>query len=162
MNADGSSSGNPPTALLTDGNGIAQASVSTGQAGLNAYVPSLSSVEIPAQAVNTQVNTYQYVRVHPADADVAALPPTFENVYRRVLANWNAMAPCMDNWLDLADPIQIKAYASIFKRAPRPRRVRHKREGFRIRIGCIFSSSAGFPYRIPTPVGPNNLCPEKA
>jgi len=120
MNADGSSSSNPPLSLQTDASGMVQTSVSTAQAGLNAYVASTSAADVPNQAINTQVNTYQYVRVHPADADVAALPPTFENVYRQVLANWNAMAPCMDNWLDLSDPGQIRAYAAILKRLTDP------------------------------------------
>ena len=43
---------------------------------------------------------YMYVRTLPADEATAALAPTWDNVYASVLANWNAMAPCMDNWLD--------------------------------------------------------------
>ena len=99
---------------------MAQISVSTVQSGLTAYVPSLSSDDVPSGGINTQINTYQYVRVHPADADIAAVPPTFENVYSIVLSNWNAMAPCMDNWLDLSNPDQIKAYAAIVKRLTDP------------------------------------------
>ena len=120
MNADSSSTGIAPVALQTDADGVAQISVSTVQAGLTAYVPSLSSDDVPSGGINTQINTYQYVRVHPADADIAAVPPTFENVYSIVLSNWNAMAPCMDNWLDLSNPDQIKAYAAIVKRLTDP------------------------------------------
>jgi len=56
------------------------------------------------------------VRVLSADADIAKLPPTFENVYCRVLANWNAMAPCMDNWLNLADEAQVRSFGPLIKK----------------------------------------------
>jgi hypothetical protein len=61
-----------------------------------------------------------YVRVRPADSAVAKLAPNWENVYARVLANWNAMAPCMDNWLKLDDSAQVLAYAAIVKRLTDP------------------------------------------
>ena len=51
-----------------------------------------------------------YVRTLPADEATAKLAPTWDNVYTGVLANWNAMAPCMDNWLRLDKPAQVKAY----------------------------------------------------
>jgi hypothetical protein len=41
-------------------------------------------------------------------------------VFANVLANWNAMAPCMDNWLDLADPDQVKAFGASLKRHTDP------------------------------------------
>jgi len=37
-----------------------------------------------------------------------------------VLANWNAMAPCMDNWLMLDNPAQVKAHAHVLKRLTDP------------------------------------------
>ncbi len=68
------------------------------------------------QAIDTQTTTYVYVRTLPADADIAALEPTWANVHGRVLRNWQAMAPCMDNWLDLGDPDQVKSFAAILHR----------------------------------------------
>jgi hypothetical protein len=65
---------------------------------------------------DTQVTTYVNVRTLPADDDIARLPPTWDNVYARVLRNWHAMAPCMDNWLDLGDQSQVKAFASLLRR----------------------------------------------
>jgi hypothetical protein len=52
----------------------------------------------------------------PTDARTAALEPTWANVYSKVLMNWEAMAPCMDNWLALGDEMQVKAYSAIIKR----------------------------------------------
>ena len=62
------------------------------------------------------------MRTLPADADIAALPPTWDNVYERVLANWNAMAPCMDNWLNLDDPVQVVNHAGVIKELTDPAR----------------------------------------
>jgi hypothetical protein len=62
---------------------------------------------------DTQLTTYVNIRTLPADDDIARLAPTWDNVYARVLRNWHAMAPCMDNWLDLGDPNQVKAFASL-------------------------------------------------
>jgi hypothetical protein len=61
-----------------------------------------------------------YVRMRPADALLADLAPTWDNTYAYVLANWNAMAPCMDNWLMLDNPAQVKAHAHILKRLTDP------------------------------------------
>lgn len=60
-------------------------------------------------------NTYTYLRVLPADANIAALPPTWDNVHNYVLASWEAMAPCMDNWLRLGDQQQVVAYANLIR-----------------------------------------------
>jgi len=59
--------------------------------------------------------TYTYLRVLPADDDIAALPPTWDNVYNHVLANWASMAPCMDNWLRLNDERQVRAYGGMIR-----------------------------------------------
>jgi hypothetical protein len=89
--------------------------------GIVAYVPTLNDGEPPpSQGINTQTNTYLYVRSLPADADVSALAPTWDNVYAKVLANWNAMAPCMDNWLNLDDPAQVRAYGPMLKHLTDP------------------------------------------
>ena len=75
--------------------------------------------DVPVQ-LDPQLTTYFYVRTLPADDAVAALEPSWTNVYNYVLANWKAMAPCMDNWLDLADPDQVRAYAPVLKRLTDP------------------------------------------
>lgn len=83
---------------------------------ISVYVPVLSSAEITTpNGLNPQVNTYMYLRVRPADNFVASLAPTWTNVYAHVLANWKAMAPCMDNWLKLDDPNQVRAFAPLIK-----------------------------------------------
>ena len=70
----------------------------------------------PATQIDPQTTTYVYVRTLPADTDIAALAPSWENVHGRVLRNWQAMAPCMDNWIDLGNPDQIKSFAAILRR----------------------------------------------
>jgi hypothetical protein len=44
---------------------------------------------------------------------IARLPPTWANVHGQVLQNWEAMAPCMDNWLRLGDADQVKSFAPL-------------------------------------------------
>jgi hypothetical protein len=119
MNASGANPDNT-TQATTDANGVIALPLTGTSSGITAYVPSLSAEDQPGNGINPQVNTYMYVRMRPADAVIAELPPTWENVYVNVLANWNAMAPCMDNWLRLDDPVQVKAYAILLKRLTHP------------------------------------------
>lgn len=71
---------------------------------------------VPLPRFNQQITTYVYVRTRPADERIAKLPPVWANVDRFVLRNWRAMAPCMDNWLDLGNPDQIKSFAAMLRR----------------------------------------------
>ncbi len=73
------------------------------------------SVPVTSADFNPLQQTYMYVRVLPSDDDIAALEPTWQNVQDKVLGNWQAMAPCMDNWLDLGSEVQVKAYGKIIK-----------------------------------------------
>jgi hypothetical protein len=116
-------------ALTTDANGVLRFPIcGTKGGGIASYVVAPGpSDPAPAQGINTQVHTYMYVRTLPADADVGELPPTWSNVYDKVLANWNAMAPCMDNWLMLDDPDRVKAYANVLKRLTDPANFEHFR-----------------------------------
>jgi hypothetical protein len=66
--------------------------------------------------LDEQQTTYLNVRTLPADQDIAGLPPTWENVYARVLRNWDAMAPCMDNWLHLGSPDEVKSFAALIQK----------------------------------------------
>ncbi|MFZ6719104.1 hypothetical protein [Undibacterium sp. Ji49W] len=101
---------------------VISANASAGQ--VYAYLPLIGKNLPPpdlSNGIDTQTYTYAYVRVLPADSATAALPPTWDNVYKNVLINWNAMAPCMDNWLDLANPVQVHNYASILHRLTDPK-----------------------------------------
>lgn len=69
---------------------------------------------------NPQVFTYMYLRVLPADDDIAKLPPTWANVHDKVLSYWEALAPCMDNWLRLGDEKQVRAYAAVIRKLTAP------------------------------------------
>jgi hypothetical protein len=79
-------------------------------AGADAAVPSFDPLLTP----------YIYARTLPADADIAAKQATWDNVYAYVLSKWNAMAPCMDNWLCLNDPVQVHAYGAVLKKLTDP------------------------------------------
>lgn len=115
MSADGSTVDSTFN-LVTDEDGRVSFPIAA-TSGITAYVPLPGANPTqPKKGIDPQVNTYMYVRTLPADEDIAALPPTWENVYSRVLANWHAMAPCMDNWLDLGNEEQVKSYGSLLKR----------------------------------------------
>jgi hypothetical protein len=87
---------------------------SAATAGIVSYIPLPGPDQTPPPGgINTQATTYMYVRVLPADQQIAQLPPTWDNVYSHVLANWHALAPCMDNWLNLGNEAQVIAYASL-------------------------------------------------
>lgn len=108
--------------LQTDAEGRISQPITADAGKIVSFVPSFSTDDAPVQGqgINPQVNTYMFARVLPADSATAALAATWENVYAHVLANWNAMAPCMDNWLRLDDPAQVKAYAAVLKRLTDP------------------------------------------
>ena len=104
----------------TNGRGLATFEIHGKQGRVDEYVilvnrPSEPPPTVPTQ-IDPQLNDYVYVRTLPADGRIAALAPTWENVHKYVLANWEAMAPCMDNWLRLGDPVQVKAFAPILRR----------------------------------------------
>jgi hypothetical protein len=115
-------------------NTIADGTISfdvTGTAGIiNVYVavPGPNPTPPPPdQGLDPELNTFMYVRVLPADDDVAKLPPTWANVYSRVLANWHAMAPCMDNWLDLGSEAQVRSFAPLLKKLTKEAAFEHFR-----------------------------------
>ncbi|MES2038397.1 MAG: hypothetical protein V4495_11195 [Pseudomonadota bacterium] len=107
--------------LKTDAHGVLNVSADASKGTVYAYVPIPGkNAPAPTQGLDTQANTYAYVRVRQADTAIAAMAPTWDNVYKHVLINWNAMAPCMDNWLDLANPAQVHQYANILRRLTAP------------------------------------------
>jgi hypothetical protein len=114
--------------LTSDANGVLTVPIPATAAGVTLYVASPGNPDSElGDGLDPQADTYMTVRILPADADVAALSPTWSNVYDRVLANWNAMAPCMDNWLMLDDPAQVTAFGRVLKRLTDPKNF----EGFR-------------------------------
>ena len=122
MSSDGGTVVNQKT-VTTDLNGRFQIDVPTAAAGILSFSPSMSDANSPAAAgINPQINTYMYVRMLPTDPEIAALAPTWDNVFAKVLANWNAMAPCMDNWLELDDPQQVRSHGALLKRLTDPAR----------------------------------------
>lgn len=117
--------GGPSASILNTANTDA-----TGTASLAYQGPQFGAVEgfvllpgpnpaLPA-SIDPLLTTYMYIRSLPLDADTAALPQTWDNVYTRVLAKWQAMAPCMDNWLDLGSEAQVKAYAPLLQQLTDP------------------------------------------
>lgn len=119
MNSSGAGSLNP-IAAKTDKNGVVSVPLPSTLSPITAMVPSFSDLDKPTGGIDTQINTYMYIRIRPSGAATAKLEPTWDNVYAYVLANWNALAPCMDNWLRLDDPVQVKAYAAVLKRLTDP------------------------------------------
>lgn len=122
MSELGSLENNPPTAT-TDASGIATFPLKTSvpavvglifQPGPNPQLP------ITPANFDPQVFTYMYLRVLPADDELAAMEPTWQNVHDYVLSYWEAMAPCMDNWLRLGDEAQVRAYAAVIKKLTDP------------------------------------------
>lgn len=78
------------------------------------------TLPVSASAFDPQTYTYITFRVLPSDANIAALPPTWDNVHNYVLSNWEAFAPCMDNWLRLGDEAQVRAYAPVIRKLTDP------------------------------------------
>ncbi len=108
--------------LQTDAKGWVSFSLPNTTGSVTGYVfqaqpdPSKQPTLPVGNAFNPMTWTYMYHRVLPADDDIAAMDPTWANVHGHVLANWEAMAPCMDNWLRLGDEEQVKAYAPLIKK----------------------------------------------
>ncbi|HEX6179398.1 MAG TPA: hypothetical protein VF057_13635, partial [Thermoanaerobaculia bacterium] len=107
--------------LQTASDGTATLPISTSTPGITAYAAWAGPNPVaPTQGLDPQAYTFEYVRILPADANIAALPPTFANVFAYVLSDWKAMAPCMDNWLDLANETQIRAFAPMIRKLTDP------------------------------------------
>lgn len=107
-------------ASLTNPDGIATFNISGVKGQVQGFVLTPNPTSVGQAAIDPQVTTYMYIRTYPGNDAIAELEPTWENVYKYCLSNWNAMAPCMDNWLDLKNEAQVKAYGSILKRLTDP------------------------------------------
>lgn len=113
MELDGSSVAQSAVAI-TNTDGIASFNIRGAKGQVQGFVLK-PDPDGKATSLNPQLTTYMYIRTYPGNAAIAELDPTWENVYKYCLSNWNAMAPCMDNWLDLKDPEQVKAYGKMLK-----------------------------------------------
>lgn len=114
----------------TDASGTATFPLVTGTAGVTGLVfqpGPAPTLPVTGRAFNPSLFTYMYLRVLPEDSAIGALPPTWPNVHNWVLCNWEAMAPCMDNWLHLGDPKQVLGIADLIKQLTDPENF----EGFR-------------------------------
>jgi hypothetical protein len=101
----------------TDASGIASFPLAVPPAGaVQSFVFTAGADAPPPPQLDPQLTPYIYVRTLPADDAVGAMEPTWQNVYTYVLANWKAMAPCMDNWLKLDDPAQVHAFGPMLKK----------------------------------------------
>lgn len=104
----------------TSQDGVAHVSLTASSGGgISSFYLLVGDQPTPAK-LNALTDPYCYVRSLPADDEIAALEPTWDNVYQNILINWHAMAPCMDNWLDLGDEAQVRRYASILRKLTDP------------------------------------------
>jgi hypothetical protein len=105
------------TSSTTDAQGIATFPL-VGETGIVEQYVLLPGQGAPAPQpfLDPQQVTYVNIRTLPADASLAdpnQTQPTWKNVQANVLKNWQALAPCMDNWLDLGNPDQVKSFAPL-------------------------------------------------
>ncbi len=107
------------TPQTTDSTGSVSFQFAAQAQGVVQYGFGIGADAPPASLASTSV-TFMSVRVWPADAAIAALAPTWDNVYQHVLSNWYAMAPCMDNWLLLNDPAMVGRYGPMVKKLTAP------------------------------------------
>lgn len=108
----------PPLQVQTDDNGEVTIPINGGKAGSWTWVlvPWQGAAPTPPTRLDPGLSEYVALRTTPADAEIAALEPTWENVHQYVLRDWEALAPCMDNWLRLGDEQQCRAYARLVRR----------------------------------------------
>jgi hypothetical protein len=110
------------TTVSTDSDSMAVFDVQGAQGQVQGFVLQ-PDPDGSAGAINPQATTYMYIRTLADPGPFQGPTPpaaTWDNVYNFCLANWNAMAPCMDNWLDLKSEAEVKAYAPIIKKLTDP------------------------------------------
>lgn len=108
----------PPVQVVTNEDGEVTVPINGGKPGSWIWVLIAWQGEAPTppSQLNPGLSEYVALRTTPADAEIATLEPTWENVHRYVLRDWEALAPCMDNWLRLGDEQQCRAYAQLVRR----------------------------------------------
>lgn len=108
----------PAVQVKTDNAGQASVPINGSAPGSWTWVllPWQGQPPIAPAGLNPGLVEYVTLRTTPADDDIADLEPTWDNVHTNVLRYWEALAPCMDNWLRLGDEQQCAAYAHLVKR----------------------------------------------
>ncbi len=108
----------PVIDVETDSDGTVAVSIESGPPGswTRILVPWQGQQPPLPPGLDTDQSEYVVLRTLPADDDIAALEPTFDNVHQFVLRDWEALAPCMDNWLLLGDEQQCRTYARLIRR----------------------------------------------
>jgi hypothetical protein len=121
VNMVGGPSATISATATTDAGGVATLPYSGPQFGaVEGFVLLPGSDPVLPAGIDPLVTTYMYIRSLPLDDDTAGLDPSWANVYGKVLCNWQAMAPCMDNWLDLGNEAQVRAYGSLIRKLTDP------------------------------------------
>lgn len=108
----------PHVTVETDARGEASVPVTGDRTGSWTWVlaPWEGSVAPPPPTQLTpDSDEYLVVRTTPADDDIGLLAPSWDNVHTYVLRDWEAMAPCMDNWLLLGDEDQCARAAALVR-----------------------------------------------
>jgi hypothetical protein len=107
----------PPRVVEAGRGGVATVPLTGGQGGSWTWmlVPWRDEQPPLPQRLVPELTEYLALRTTPADDDIAALAPTWDNVHRSVLRDFEALAPCMDNWLHLGDEQQCRAYAPLIR-----------------------------------------------
>jgi len=104
----------------TGADGVASFDVApAGQGAIVQYIFT-AGADAAEPAFDPLLTPYIYARTLPNDSDIGAKAATWDNVYTYVLSKWKAMAPCMDNWLDLDDPTQVHAFGPVLKKLTDP------------------------------------------
>lgn len=115
----------PPPQVQTNEAGTVTIPINGGKAGSWTWmlVPRRGdTAPTPPPSLDPDLNEYVVLRITPADDKIANLEPTWENVHHYVLRDWEALAPCMDNWLRLGDKQQCQTYAGLIRRLTSPER----------------------------------------
>lgn len=107
----------PPVQVVTGADGTVAVPVQGGRSGSWAWVlvPWRGEPPPPPAGLVPTLNEYLVLRTTPLDAHIARMEPTWANVYEQVLRDWEALAPCMDNWLRLGDEDQVVRHASLVR-----------------------------------------------
>jgi hypothetical protein len=119
----------PPVQVVTDADGNVTVPVQGGKSGSWAWVlvPWRGQPPTPPANLVPTLNEYLVLRTTPVDDHIARMEPTWTNVYEQVLRDWEALAPCMDNWLRLGDEQQVTRYASLIRQLTSRDRFEHFR-----------------------------------
>ena len=108
-----------PVVITTDDDGVGTVELTGSRAGEWTWLllpwQNGQQPTVPGR-LTPDLDSYFSMRTLSADDDIASMEPTWENVHHYVLRDWEALAPCMDNWLRLGDEQQCRAFAPLIRR----------------------------------------------